>query len=155
MDQAWCGQCIFIVIMETGDLTGDFSFKTWKNRFLSQNLRFNLRFSKFMHFSKIHFILNLPLSWFLQKMIFHQYNLILHPWCNHDVKPNIMEHRYSLLKNDQYYKIHVCELMCHQHPTSKMPFYPFLATFVAVCWTSQYLGVFFKWVKMGTIRFYH
>ena len=91
--QAWCGQCIFIVIMETGDLTGDFSFKTWKNRFLSQNLRFNLRFSKFMHFSKIHFILNLPLLWFLQKMIFHQYNLILNLWCNHDVKPHIMEHR--------------------------------------------------------------
>ena len=93
--------------METGDLTGDFSFKTWKNRFLSQNLRFNLRFSKFMHFSKIHFILNLPLSWFLQKMISHQYNLILNPWCNHDVKPNIMEHRYSIVTSKTHTMFHL------------------------------------------------
>ena len=77
--QAWCGQCILIVIMETGDLKGDFSFKTSKNRFLCQNLRFNLQFSKFMNLSKIDFTLNLPLSWFVQKMIFHQYNLILQP----------------------------------------------------------------------------
>ena len=44
--RACFGEFIFTIIMETED----FSLKIWKNPFLSANLRFNLRFSKYLNF---------------------------------------------------------------------------------------------------------
>ena len=81
--------------MKADQKNGQIDFKTWKNRFWEKFGQFFGRFSTFSIFCKLFIISDLHLLCFAQIFSCNYFNPILNLWCNHDVKPHIMEHHFK------------------------------------------------------------